>query len=145
MTGIEIDKQVIGLTDFDKDLNDSRRIQLRVLQQRIGLHGTRMWQLPLTYLATIAGSVSLISQSNDMVPLKYLFIVLLILGVFLTGCLFGADEGYSRTAKNMNTIERLLGLEEFTRNRKSHRWPYWALMLLGLAICGFGVLFNPNN
>jgi len=120
-----------------RDLNDSRRVQLEILQVRVNLHGSRMWQLPLTYLATIAGAVSFISKNSEIVPINDLFYYLCVLGLVFLFCFVGAYEGYTRTIKNMNAVERSLRIGDFSRSPYSHSLPYLSLLLLGIIFCGF--------
>lgn len=109
-------------SDPARDLNESRRTQLGILQQRIILHGSRMWQLPLTYLAAIGGSISLISPDRA-VSSRLMSFGLLCFGVVLCFCMHGANEGYRRSINDMNKVERLLGIDEFAKNRRFHTLP----------------------
>lgn len=114
---------------------DNILTQYELLQSRVALHGNRMWQLPLTYLGTIAVTLSVTSSENPSVQSDHLFLMMSILGVFLTWALHGAYEGYSRTVKNMNKLEVELGLNEFTKNHLSHSVPYFSVMIMGIACC----------
>ena len=116
-------------------VSESYRTQLETLQTRIGLHGNRMWQLPLTYLATIALSLSAATSDNMNVPTEIVFSILTVLGIILTWCLYGAYEGYARTAKNMQDVEEKLGIGVFTRSYRSHSYPYFLLMIFGIVCC----------
>jgi len=113
----------------------SRRVQFTTLQSRIALHGNRMWQLPLTYLATIVVTFSGAGKSDIGIPLTWIFIALAMLGLILTWCLYGAYEGYSRTANNMNELEEELGMGVYTRNYISDSMPYFLLMIFGIITC----------
>ena len=119
----------------EKDLLESRRVLLQVLQKRISLHGARMWQLPLTYLGAIAIGLNAATNNKVDLPLDIAFLLMALLGVILTWCLKGAEEGYIRTAKNMNEIEKALSLPEFTKSKSPHRHPYYMLMFFGIGCC----------
>ncbi len=67
-----------------------------------------------------------------------------VLGMILTWSLFGAYEGYSRTARNMSILEAELGLGSFTNNHPSHSVPYFLLMLFGIGCCFIAFLHYTN-
>lgn len=115
--------------------NESIRTQYEMLQSRIALHGGRMWQLPLTYLGTLALSFSVVKDGGSTIPLAYIYLALSILGIIFIYALHGAYEGYSRTADSMNEIEAELGLKTYTKNHPSHSVPYYLLMLFGILSC----------
>ena len=127
---------------MDKDeLIASQRFQLEILQTRIGLHGSRMWQLPLTYLGAIALAVNAAANEKYEISLFLVFGFMTVLGCILLWCLYGAEEGYSRAIKNMNEIERLLGLEEYTISHPAHRLPYYGLMIFGIVSCLLSTMY----
>jgi len=119
----------------EKDLNISRRVQLEILQNRIGLHGSRMWQLPLTYLGAIAISLTAASSDGVNLPIEVIFYLMAILGFIVTWCLRGAEEAYTRAANNMRELEKELRLQQYTRAKGLHRYPYYALMVFGILCC----------
>ena len=129
-----------SISEKQKDRNDSLRVHLKILQTRISLHGSRMWQLPLTYLATIAGSVSFISGELAIVSTQDLFISLLLLGLIFLYCFYGASGGYIRAVQNMNEVEGELGIEKYAKHPMSHTLPYWTLLLLGVIVSFLGAV-----
>lgn len=120
---------------MQNEIYESKRVQLLQLQERIGLHGSRMWQLPLTYLGGI--SLALTAAGSDKFQMNWglLFALLALLGLIFLYCLFGAHEGYKRTATAMNEVEKFLGLTEWTKCHYSHTAPYWIMMIFGFFIC----------
>ncbi len=114
-----------------ENLYQAKLTQLNLLQTRIGLHGNRMWQLPLTYLGLFGLSFSKTSQKAIMLPFVAIYFGLFTLGVVLIICWYGAYEGYTRTAKNMIKLEEELGLNPSTANPWSHSLPYFGLLFLG--------------
>lgn len=115
-----------------KDINDSKRTQLSFLQTRISLHGNRMWQLPLTYIGSLALAISAADSERLPFPKWWIFFVVTAFGFALLWCISGAYEGYKRTAMDMCRIEGELGLIATTRNAKSHSIPYFLLIILGM-------------
>ena len=61
--------------------------------------------------------------------------MLVVLGLILAWCLYGAYRGYARTVKNMNQLEEELGIGVFTKNYRSDTAPYFLLMLFGIVCC----------
>lgn len=122
--------------------NDLAATQIEILQARIGLHGSRMWQLPLTYLGAIAVFLTTGSEvaagDSSAIP----FMALSVLGILLLWCLFGAYEGYKRTADHLMALEVELELKQCTRCPKSHVLPYFTLILFGIVCCSsIGVFY----
>jgi hypothetical protein len=116
------------------DLNESRRTQLGILQERIVLHGSRMWQLPLTYLTAVGGSLSFL-RPDSVMKAEAMFVGLLGFGAALCFCMYGAHEGYRRTIRDINKVQRLLQVDEFAKCHWTHTWPYWALLIGGMLVC----------
>lgn len=113
-------------------IGDSKRTQLEMLQNRIGLHGARMWQLPLTYLGFIAICMTTLTIEEKVFPTFLLFILLAVLGVIMTWCLYGADRRYRQTVKDAKKLEQELQLETYTSCDGYHTYPYYALMAFGM-------------
>ncbi len=130
---------------MDKELFESKRIQLQQLQSRIGLHGTRLWQLPLTYLGGIALGLTAAGSEKFFLNWGMLFSLLTVLGFIFLYCLSGAYEGYKRTAKAMNEVESELGLTTWTKCHHLHRVPYWLLMIFGIVICLGAAAYSYEN
>lgn len=114
------------------NLGDSKRTQLEMLQTRLGLHGTRMWQLPLTYLGFIAICMTTLTTEEKVFPTSFLFILLAVLGVIMTWCLYGADRRYQQTAADARELEKELQLKTYTSCDGYHTYPYYALMAFGM-------------
>ncbi len=114
---------------------DAKRLQYEILQSRIALHGNRMWQLPLTYLGAIAVALSIGEEGSSEAFGGLWFLGLSAFGVILMWALYGAFEGYDRTAKNMNELESELGLSVYTKSHIAHSLPYFLLMLFGIVAC----------
>lgn len=114
-----------------ESIHQAKLTQLNLLQTRIGLHGNRMWQLPLTYLGLFGLSFSKTSEKAVMLPFVAIYLGLFAFGVVLLICLYGAYEGYTRTAKNMIKLEEELGLTPSTANPLSHSFPYFGLLFIG--------------
>ena len=108
--------------------------QYEVLQARINLHGSRMWQLPFTYLTLIGVIVSLTVNETPNPATRWIFLGLVIVGVILLGAWYGAFEGYKRTAANMRELELKLEIGDYTRCYTSHYLPYVLLILVGIGI-----------
>ena len=119
------------MKDQAENLHQAKLTQLNLLQTRIGLHGNRMWQLPLTYLGLFGLSFSKTSEKAIMLPFVAIYFGLFAFGFVLLICFYGAYEGYTRTAKNMVTLEEELGLNPSTAKPWSHSWPYFGLLVLG--------------
>lgn len=111
---------------------ESLRIQLGVLQSRIEIHGNRMWQLPLTYLGALVVSISQVDSPKSMLKPWFIFFLLFILGTLLLWCMYGAFEGYQRTAGYMIQVEAELKLPPATAKRISHYLPYFGMLFFGL-------------
>lgn len=111
---------------------ESLRTQLELLQTRIGVHGGRLWQLPLTYLGVLAVSFSQFDSQGSVFAPWFVFSSLAVFGALLLWCMYGAFEGYKRTVIDMNEVERKLGLKETTKNRVSHYAPYFGILILGI-------------
>lgn len=125
-------------TEHDVSLEQAKLVQYELLQSRVGLHGNRMWQLPLTYLGMIAISISVIKGDGQAsIPISYVFMSLAVLGGILLWSLYGAYEGYSRTACNMKIIEAELKLSNVTNNHPSHSMPYFIIIIFGIMCCLF--------
>ncbi|WP_156776972.1 hypothetical protein [Nitrococcus mobilis] len=119
----------------EKEKIESRRVQLKVLQSRIALHGARMWQLPLTYWGAIAIALTAASKNGGKLPLTIVFSVMAVIGVILVWALRGAEKGYTRAAINMNETEGYLEIPRYTRIKSSYRYPYYILIVFGVISC----------
>lgn len=116
---------------------ESRRVQLEVLQSRIALHGTRMWQLPVTYWGVILVALSSLDTGSPTWLLRTVLGGIAGLGILLLYALTGSREGYVRTALHMQRVERELGLIVTTHGPRSHIWPYFGLIGAGVLLsCG---------
>jgi hypothetical protein len=125
---------------------ESLRTQLGMLQIRIGVHGSRLWQLPLTYLGVLVVSLSQFDRQDPVFAPWFVFSSLAIFGVLLLWCMYGAFEGYSRTVRDMNDVERKLSLVETTKNRISHYAPYFGILILGIIFTvGASVYFYASQ
>ncbi|HEX5714657.1 MAG TPA: hypothetical protein VF179_00760 [Thermoanaerobaculia bacterium] len=125
---------------------ESLRTQLEILQTRIGVHGGRLWQLPLTYLGVLVVSLSQFDRQDPVFAPWFVFSSLTIFGVLLLWCMYGAFEGYKRTVKDMNDVERKLALVETTKNRVSHYAPYFGILVLGILFTvGASVYFYASS
>ena len=125
-------------------LLESKRVQLGLLQKRISLHGSRMWQYPLTYLGTIAITLNGVLNKKTSLPLHMLFLSLSLLGFIFLYCHSGAFEGYRRTARNMQNLEEELGLKNCTQCPLSHWFPYVLLIIFGImATIAFSIYYWP--
>lgn len=129
----------------NKELLESKRVQLQQLQTRIGLHGARLWQLPLTYLGGIALGLTAAGSEKFFLNWGMLFFLLTLLGFIFVCCLSGAHEGYKRTAVAMNQVEKDLGLTAWTQCHRSHTVPYWLLMIFGIVICSGATIYSYKN
>jgi Flp pilus assembly protein TadB len=115
-----------------KERNDSRRTQLSFLQTRISLHGNRMWQLPLTYIGSLALAVSAVVSKDIPFPKWWIFSAIFLTGFVVLWCMYGAFEGYRRTADDMCRVENELDLKDTTRSNPSHIVPYFLLIIAGM-------------
>ncbi len=106
--------------------------QYEVLQSRINLHGSRMWQLPFTYLGLIGLIISLTFGEDHSPLMNWVFLGLSAVGLVLLWAWFGAYYGYRRTVENMNELEEKLKMGNFTRCYVSHFMPYLLLFILGI-------------
>ena len=131
------------------DLEESRRCQLSLLQSRVEAHGARMWQLPLTFLASIAASFTIIESSIAPKQASMLFSVLAMLGLIFLWCFIGAQAAYMRTCKELASVERALCLNSTTEivNQTGYRMaqilPYGLFIILGIAVCLY-ISINPE-
>ena len=124
----------------DHQVVESKRMQLEILQTRINLHGGRMWQLPLTYLGAIALALTAYSNIETDVSLKLVYIALVIIGMLILLCFYGALEGYRRTAKFMSEIENELEVKNATKLHWAQYVPYLALLIFGIVGCIYASL-----
>lgn len=124
-----------------EEIGKSKRVQLQILQTRIALHGTRMWQLPLSYLGLIGLSLSFINSKELLFPQNIVFLSLAILGMIMLWCLCGAHRRYQQTVNDANELETELSLETYTDCDGYHTYPYYALMLLGILCNTFGAVY----
>ncbi len=118
-----------------KTITETKRVQLGILQTRIALHGTRMWQLPLTYLGLIAISLNALKSESPVFPTHIVFFLLAILGIIMTWCLYGAHRRYQQTVDDANELEAELKLSTYTLCDIYHTYPYYALMVFGALCC----------
>ena len=125
----------------DSDANEGKRTQLEFLQTRIGLHGTRMWQLPLTYMGLLTLASSITPNDSHIFPMWIIFVGLVSLGALLLWCMVGALEGYTRTARHMFRIETELGLLPSTKENTAHSIPYFAVIALGVIFSGGAAIY----
>ena len=116
-------------------VGDSKRVQLEVLQMRIGLHGSRMWQLPLSYLGLAAISLNVLSTEKEVFPGWVIFALLFLLGLLMTWALYGAHRRYQQTVDDANELETELQLKTYTHCDFYHTYPYYGLMLFGTFCC----------
>ncbi|TDF37159.1 hypothetical protein EYS14_13445 [Alteromonadaceae bacterium M269] len=123
------------------DLNDARGVQLENLQSRIGLHGSRMWQLPLTYLGLIAITLNSLSSKEPSFPATIIFSLLGILGIIMMAALHGAYTRYAQTVRNAKKLESELELVPYTHYDGWHIYPYYALMLFGIFCCSWAAIY----
>lgn len=112
--------------------SESKRAQINMLQTRIGVHGSRLWQLPLTYLGVLVVSLSQLESKAEIIKPWFIFISLSLFGLLLLWCMYGAYEGYKRAVWNLIRVEDELGLTVTTANRVSHYVPYFGLLILGI-------------
>ena len=123
-----------------KAADSSKCTQLTFLQNRISLHGSRLWQLPLTYYGLIVLAISATNgKANPNADTwntgtSMVFGSMTVLGIILFCCMLGALEGYHRAGKHMIRLENELGLVASTRTRKSHYVPYFCLITLGIVV-----------
>lgn len=111
---------------------ESMRAQVNMLQTRIGIHGSRLWQLPLTYLGVLVVSLSQIESKAAIFKPWFIFLSLSLFGLLLLWCMCGACEGYNRAVKSLIRVEEQLGLTVTTAKRRSHYIPYFGLLILGI-------------
>nr|WP_321509387.1 hypothetical protein [uncultured Celeribacter sp.] len=110
---------------------DAKIAQLELLQTRLIAHGSRLWQLPFSYAGIVAVSTSLYETTSTSLHGDYVFYALGVAGFIVLYCMYGAYEGYARTADFMRNLEQELGLIPSTTVKLgSHVFPYF---LLGFA------------
>lgn len=120
----------------------SLEAQLSTLQTRIGVHGARLWQLPFTYVSFAAIAASVAIRSDTFFRQDLFFFVLSFIGLLVAWAIYDAWRSYQRTAKDMNKVERMLRLEQFTLCKTSQVVPYFAICLFVVLVCGAtGVFF----
>lgn len=110
----------------------AKETQLEILQSRITTHGNKLWQLPFSYAGVVALSANLAGGGKSTIPAGQVFFALGIAGLVVIFCMYGAYEGYARTAVNMQKLENELGLTPTTRNYLSHTLPYFLLAVLSV-------------
>lgn len=115
---------------------ENKRSHLPVLQQRLNLHGSRMWQFPFTYVGLIFLVLGNMSSFVGIVKGWLIFANLTLIGLILFGAFYGAYEGYRRTVKKMNEIELDLQLGETSRCFPSHYVPYFLMLIFEIIFCG---------
>ena len=120
---------------FMNKVEDSKRVQLGILQTRIGLHGSRMWQMPLSYLGLVAVCLNALVSEKKVIPSFILFTPLTFLGMIMLWALYGAHRRYQETVNDANELETELGLRKYTRCDSYHTYPYYALMIFGIICC----------
>ena len=126
--------------DKDKQIvpsQDAILKQYELLQSRINVHGTRMWQLPFSYLGILGVIISFIDSELKQANEIWVFVGLIILGLLLLWALIGAYRRYVQTAKNMNKLEESLGLQTYTVVLSAHYYPYFLMIFLGMVASTF--------
>lgn len=126
------------------NLDGCKGVQLENLQNRIALHGARMWQLPLTYLGLIAITLNSASSDDSKYPIEIVFYVLAILGAIMSAALHGANKRYKQTVLDAIELENSLGLKPYTHCDGWHSYPYYALMCFGILCCVLAAIYFPN-
>ena len=126
-------------------IGDSKRVQLEILMTRIVLHGNRMWQLPLTYLGLIAISLSVMTEDKLLFSKSMITILLTVLGIIMTWCLYGAHRRYQETVDDANELETELQIRTYTKCDSFHTFPYYALMIFGITCSLLGSVFLLYN
>lgn len=127
---------------MESELRESKNTHLETLQSRLNVHGTRLWQLPFSYIAAALAVMALTEKDGMAIPPEWIFRLLAILGVIVLFCMAGAYEGYDRTVKAINRIEIELGLDDCAKNYPIHTYPYFALVvatILGLIGISFEI------
>ena len=127
----------------DNDVQAALLIQYEILQNRIGLHGIRLWQLPFTYVGFSAVATPVAFTNSATLPLPAFFTCLGVIGVLVLGCMLSAWRGYKRTGQNMNEVERQLGIEQYTKYGWWHSTPYFLLCgSVVLAVFALAIFFR---
>lgn len=124
--------------------NFARCVQLELLQNRIGLHGNRLWQLPFTYASFSAVATPLALGQPSVLPPHVFLAGLAMFGLIVLLCMTSAVRGYIRTGKNMNKVEEQLGIDVFTRFGPWHYIPYFLLcvsVIISLSVAA--LYFRP--
>jgi hypothetical protein len=116
-------------------VGDSKRVQLEILQTRIGVHGLRMWQLPLSYLGLVAISLNALTTEQKVFPDFIVLAALSILGIIMTWALYGAHRRYQQTVDNANELEAELQIKKYAHCDAYHTYPYYGLMIFGIVCC----------
>lgn len=119
---------------------DAQSTQLEMLQSRLNIHGNKLWQLPFSYMGAILVVVSLVQEDGLAIEPEWIFRFAGFAGILVLWCMFGAYEGYSRTVRAINELEKDLGLTEYAKNYPSHSLPYFALVIfamIGIVVASF--------
>ncbi len=124
------------------DLAESKRAQLSLLQSRITVHASKLWQLPLTFLGLLALGVSGLPEQYSGLHAKVVFSAISIFGGILLWCMYGAFEGYGRAVMHMIKLEEELGLTVSTALKPAHTLPYFALVVVGIILSAIAALFT---
>ncbi|XDA97163.1 hypothetical protein AB1M95_13715 [Sulfitobacter sp. LCG007] len=137
---------VMNTTKDEYERDEKKRaalcVQYEVLQNRIALHGSRLWQLPFTYVSFSAIAIPVALSNSSILPVKIFLYGLAVVGVLVTFCMTSAWRGYKRTGRNMNQVETKLGVGEYTRFGAWHAVPYFLLngcVVFAIACLGFSV------
>ena len=119
----------------EPQLRKSREVLLQTLQSRLNIHGSRLWQLPFTYIGFASVSISILLRGDlraDAIDIAMFLLALGLLGVFVENCMRGSREGYERTVRDINEVSRELGVKEYAQSPTSHILPYFRLMMASI-------------
>lgn len=108
------------------------------MEQRIVVHGNRIWQMPFSYIGISAIAASLATDSGGALPIHWLFLALALLGGFVLWAMKDASDSYCRTGTAMRIVENELKLERAdqktsTSDLREHSYPHFF-------ICAFAII-----
>lgn len=112
----------------EEEVAAAYRAHMSILQTRASIHGSRMWQLPLSYIAVVVGASAIFRNNDPVVEPSWLFSGLSVIGAVMFLCVHGASEGYKRACYGMAEIEKYLDLPPTTKRPWSHYLPYYVLL-----------------
>ncbi len=90
----------------------SLQVQLETLQSRITTHGSRLWQLPLSYVAVAGIVLSGVNKDSDPKMMTAALALVVLAGI----CLWSGRKRVESLLVSQKNSPRLIGIEFYVQN-----------------------------